>query len=141
MLGVLGDVSGFRTIHGLNRTSAKNVRVSSDKLKQDKIIEGADISVHTTDDAVSCRVQRADAYSRRSVIKASPRPRAWLGNGWTGSLSAAGWSANSGCDFGSIFTSLVFFAPCYTGGRQTSRINPNRHRSSSPIFLSVRSGL
>ena len=54
-------------LHGLNRTSAKNVRVSSDKVKQDKIVEGADISTHTTDDAVSFRVQPTGAHSRRMV--------------------------------------------------------------------------
>ena len=37
------------------------------------------------------------------TIEASPIPRAWLGEGWIGSLSAAGWSATSGCDFGSFF--------------------------------------
>ena len=45
----------------------KEVRVSSDKLKQDKIIEGADISTYTTDDAVSFRLQPTDARSRRLV--------------------------------------------------------------------------
>ena len=43
-LGVLGCGNGLRVLHGLNRTSARHVRVSSDNLKQDKIIEGADIS-------------------------------------------------------------------------------------------------
>ena len=42
-LGVLGRVSGLSMLYGLNRTSAKNVRVSSGKLKQDKVVEGADI--------------------------------------------------------------------------------------------------
>ena len=45
-LGVLGGVSGLRMLHGLNRTSTKNARVRSVKLKQDKIIEWADISTH-----------------------------------------------------------------------------------------------
>ena len=75
------------------------------------------------------------------IINVSPRPRAWLGNGWIGSLSAAGWSANSGCDFGSILTVSVFFAPCYAGGPQTIRINLNRHRSGSRTLISVRGGL
>ena len=32
-LGVLGDVSGLQMLHHLNRNSAKDVRVSADKLK------------------------------------------------------------------------------------------------------------
>ena len=46
-LGVLGSMSGLRMLHGFDRTSAKKkARVSSDELKQGKIIEGADISTH-----------------------------------------------------------------------------------------------
>ena len=67
-------------LHGLHHTSAKKVRVSSDKLKQDKIIDDADNSTHTTDDAVFFKV----------MIEASPLPRAWLGKGRIGSLGAAG---------------------------------------------------
>ena len=62
-LGVLGGVSGLGMLHGFNRTSAKHVRVSSDKLKQDTIIEGADVSTQTTDDAVPFRVPLTDAHS------------------------------------------------------------------------------
>ena len=51
-------------LHDFNRTSAKNVRVRSDKLKHDKIVEWADISAHTTEDTVSFRAQPSDAYSR-----------------------------------------------------------------------------
>ena len=65
VLGVLGGVSGLRMLHCLNRAFGKKVRVSSDKFKQDNVIEGADISTHTTDDAVSFRVQPADAHSSR----------------------------------------------------------------------------
>ena len=54
-------------LHGLNRTSAKIVRVSSDMLEQDEIIDGIDNSTYTTDDAVSFRVQPTDAHSRRLV--------------------------------------------------------------------------
>ena len=56
MLGVLGGVSGLRMLDGPNRASAKTVRESSDMLKQDHSIERADISTHTTDNAVSFRV-------------------------------------------------------------------------------------
>ena len=100
--GVLGGVSGFRMLHGLYRASATDVRVRSDKLKHGKIIERANNSTHTADNAVSFRVQRTDAHSRRLVPdgKASPVPRAWVGKCWIGSPSAAGWVASSGCDFG-----------------------------------------
>ena len=56
-LGVLGGVTLLRLLRGPYRTSEKkkNVRVRSDKLKQDKIIVGADISTHTTDAAVICQ--------------------------------------------------------------------------------------
>ena len=60
-------MSGFRTLKNLNRTSAKNVRVSSDKLKEDESNNGADISTHTTDDVVSFRVQSTDVHSGRLV--------------------------------------------------------------------------
>ena len=40
----------------LGKKKKKNVRVSLDKLEQDKIIEGADISPYTIDNAVSFRV-------------------------------------------------------------------------------------
>ena len=52
----------------------KNVRVSSDKVNQDKIIEGADIPTRTTDDAVSLRVQLTDAHSRRLVLDDQCQP-------------------------------------------------------------------
>ena len=42
-LEVLGGVTVGRVVHGLNRTSAKKIRVSSDKVKQDRIIEGTDL--------------------------------------------------------------------------------------------------
>ena len=74
MLRVLSVVSELRMLHGLNRTSGKNVRVSLDKLKHDKIIEWADISKHTTDDAVSFRVQPTDAHSRRLVPRDQSQP-------------------------------------------------------------------
>ena len=64
-LVILGGVGGLRMLHGHNRTSAKNVRVSSDK--QEKIVKGTYISTHTTDDTVSFRVQPTDAHSRRLV--------------------------------------------------------------------------
>ena len=73
-LGVLGGVSGLRVLHGLNRTPAKNVLVNSDKLVQDKIIEGTDISAQTVDDAVSFRVQPTDAHSRRLVLDDQSQP-------------------------------------------------------------------
>ena len=73
-LGVLGSVGGLRMLHGLNRTSTTNVRVSSDKLKQDQTIEGADISTHTTDDAVSFRLRPTDAHSRRLVPDDQSQP-------------------------------------------------------------------
>ena len=41
--------------------------VLGDELKQDKIIEGADISAHTTTYAVSFRVPPTDAHSKRLV--------------------------------------------------------------------------
>ena len=72
-LGVLGGVSGLRVLRGLNRTSTTFVRANSDKLKQD-IIEGADISTHTTNDAVSFRVQPTDAQSRRLVPDDQSQP-------------------------------------------------------------------
>ena len=75
------------------------------------------------------------------MIKASPSPRAWLGKGWIGSLSAAGWSANAGCSFGSILTNPVFFARRYTGGPQTTRIILDRHRSGLRTLTSGRGGL
>ena len=43
------------------------VRLSSDKLEQVKIIKGAHVSTRTTDDAVSFSVRPADAHSRRLV--------------------------------------------------------------------------
>ena len=43
------------------------------------------------------------------MIKASPRPRAWLGKGWIGSLSAAGSSANSGGEFRLNFDEISSF--------------------------------
>ena len=46
MLGVLGGVSGLRVLDDPECTSAKNERQSSDKLKQGKSIERADISTH-----------------------------------------------------------------------------------------------
>ena len=65
-LGVLGEVSGLRTLHWSQSYLKKNVlekivlvRVSSNKLEQDKIIAGADISTHATDDAVCFRVHAA----------------------------------------------------------------------------------
>ena len=76
-----------------------------------------------------------------TMIKASPRPRDWLGKGWISSLSAAGWSASSGCDFGSILTNSIFFPQRYTAGTQTTRINLNGHCSSSRSLSSVRGGL
>ena len=77
------------------------------------------------------------------MINASPRPRAWVGKYWIGSLSAAGWSANSGhdYDFGSILTNSFFFAPRYSGGPQTTRINLDCRRSGSRTLISVRGGL
>ena len=74
-LGVLGGVSGLRMLNGLNRNSAKNVRVSSPKLKQDKIIERADISIHAQQSrAISFMVQPADAHSRRWVPDDQSQP-------------------------------------------------------------------
>ena len=72
--GVLGGVSGFRMLHGLYRASATDVRVRSDKLKHGKIIEGANNSTHTADNAVSFRVQRTDAHSRRLVPDGQSQP-------------------------------------------------------------------
>ena len=46
MLGVLGGVIGLRMMDGPNCAPAKNVRERSDKLKQGKSIERADISTH-----------------------------------------------------------------------------------------------
>lgn len=60
-------MSGSCMLDGLNRALAKNLRESSDKLKQDRSIEGADISTHRTDDADSFRVQPTDAYAKRLV--------------------------------------------------------------------------
>ena len=56
MLGVLDGVSGLHMLDGLNRASAKNVRESLGKLKQDQSIEMADISTHKPDNAVSFSV-------------------------------------------------------------------------------------
>ena len=146
-LAGLGGVSGLRMLHGPNRTSAKNVRGGSDKLKQDKIIKGADMSTHTTDDATTpfpsgcslLMVRIQDDWCQ--ITKVSPRPRAWRGKGWIRSLSTAGWSANSGCDFGSSLTNSFFFDPRYTGGPQTTKINLNRHRSGPRTLISVRGSL
>ena len=38
-------------------------------------------------------------------------------------------------------TNSAFFAPRFTGGPQTPRINLNRHRSGSRTFVSARDGL
>ena len=68
-------MTGLRILHGLNRTSAKNVRVCSDnKLKQHKIIEGVDISTHTTDGSVSFRVLPTDVHKRRLVPDDQSQP-------------------------------------------------------------------
>ena len=67
-------MSGVNMLHGFNRNPSKNVRVSSNKLKQDKIIDGADNPPHTTHDAVSFRVQPTDAHSRRLVPDDRSRP-------------------------------------------------------------------
>ena len=56
MLGVLGGVSGLHMLDGPNRASAKIARESSSTLQQDQSIERADISTHTTDNALSFRV-------------------------------------------------------------------------------------
>ena len=82
MLGVLGGVSGLRELDGPNRTSAKNVRESSDTLQQDQSIERADISTQTQPTTLfpsgrSLLTRIQDDWCR--MIKASPRPRAWLG--------------------------------------------------------------
>ena len=63
-------------LRGLNRTSAKNVRVLV-QAQTGRITEGADISTYTTDDAVPFRVQPiyTDAHSRHDwcrMNKASP---------------------------------------------------------------------
>ena len=75
------------------------------------------------------------------MMKASPRPWAWLGLGWIGSLSAAGWSANSGLRFRLNFDQVSFFAPRCTGGPQKTKINLKRHRSGLRTLISVRGGL
>ena len=66
--------------------SAKMVRVSTDKLKHDKIVDGRDNSTHTTDDAVSFRAQPTGLMRTQDdwcrMIEASPGPRAWLGAAW-----------------------------------------------------------
>ena len=38
-------------------------------------------------------------------------------------------------------TNSAFFAPRFTGGPQTPRINLNRHRSGSRTLISVRGGV
>ena len=65
------------------------------------------------------------------MVEASPRHRASLGKGWIGSLSAAGGSANSGCDFGSILTSLVCFCSTLYGRPSNDQDQPE---SSSQLF-------
>ena len=84
-LGVQGGVSGLRMLHHLNRNSAKNVRVkartSSYRTKSSK----GQISPHTQQttpfpSGCSLLMRIQDDWCR--MIKASPRPRAWLGKGW-----------------------------------------------------------
>ena len=71
------------------------------------------------------------------MTKASPCPMAYsdcLGSGLIGSLEAGGSSANSCCDFGWTLASSGFCAWRRTGDSQTTRSDPNRHRSGSRTF-------
>ena len=81
-LGVLGGVSGLHTLDGPNRASAKNVRESSGKSSNRNKASKGQISPHTqptTPFPSGCNllVRIQDDWCR--VIKASPRPRDWLG--------------------------------------------------------------
>ena len=71
-LGVLGRVSGLSMLYGLNRTSAKNVRVSSGKLKTGQNYR---ISRHTqqmTPFPSGCSLLMHTPDDRCRMIKASP---------------------------------------------------------------------
>ena len=84
-------MSGLCELHGLNRTSANNTQVGSDKLKQDKIIEAADISTHTTDDTVSFMVQPTDAHSRLMPDDQSQPASEDLARKWLDRLAQRCW--------------------------------------------------
>ena len=108
----------------LNRTNLSKGRISPYTQQTTPFPSGSSLLMRIEDDW--CR-----------MVKASSRPRAWLGKGWIGSLSAAVWSANSGCNFGSSLTQF-FFAPRYTAALKRSkstRIVIAEVRV--PLFLSV----
>ena len=107
--------------------------------KQDKIIDGADNSTHTTDDAVSFTVQPTDAHSTRL----GPDDQSQAESESLARAGRIGLPADQlcGCDFGSILRISGFLAPRYAGGPQTTEINLDRDRSSSRNLISVRGGL
>ena len=145
MLGVLGGVSGLCMLDGPNRESAKNVRETSSKLTQDQRIEREDIT-HDRQHRFLQDIGYWCAFTAIGAGRSKPaRVRGLgldcLGSGWIGSPGAAGSSANSGCDFGSILANSGFCAPRYTGGPQTTKINKNRHRSGPRTFSALRGGL
>ena len=77
MLGVLGGLSGLRMLDGPNRASAKNVpvRESAYQLKAQISLHTQPITLFPSGLSLMMRIQ--DDWCR--MIKASPRPRAWLG--------------------------------------------------------------
>ena len=110
-LGVLGGVSGLHTLDGPNRASAKNVRESSGKSSNRNKASKGQISPHTqptTPFPSGCSLLTRIQDDSSRMIRASLSPRAWVGllRFRLGSLGAGGSSANSGCDFGSTFTSF-----------------------------------
>ena len=74
MLAILGGESGCRMLDGPNRASAKNVRESSDKVKQDQGIERADTSTHTTETPFLLGCKPTDVHSRRLVPDDQSQP-------------------------------------------------------------------